>query len=259
VRRQRGLARGAIDSRLDPGRFASDNPGALELAGELVRLLLTMNIQVGERIASERTLSERLGMSRSSVREAIKALALLGVVEVRRGSGTYLARPDSDMLPQVIDWGLLLNDNSLFEILDLRQMLEPQIAREAATLRSEQDLDELRALLIQMEEGSELQDRLAADIDFHRRLAAILGNQAITTVANNTLNLVWAWVRRLSLISEHLGSPNMPVPEHAAILDAISAGDPDAAEEAMRVHLARTAVAIKQVAAFNQRVSLHDN
>lgn len=257
-RRRRGPARGAIDNSLDAARFGGQPVGALELAGEIVRLLITMDVRVGERIASERMLSERLGMPRSAVREALKALALLGVVDVRRGSGTYLARPDSDVLPQVVEWGLLLNDNNLFDILDLRLFLEPQIASQAAVVRTDEDLADLQELLRRMESAAELEDRLLADIDFHRRLAAVPRNRALLTVTATTLNLMWAWVRRLSALSEQLGAPYTPLVEHKAVLEAIAARQPDEARAAMLAHLTRTAAGIKQVAAHDPRVSPPD-
>jgi GntR family transcriptional repressor for pyruvate dehydrogenase complex len=84
----------------------------MEVARRLLDYFLSGEVEPGERIPSERRLAESLGVGRSLVREALKSLHLLGLLEVRQGDGTYLKRTDSELLPQVIEWGLLLGESS---------------------------------------------------------------------------------------------------------------------------------------------------
>ena len=84
----------------------------MEIARRLLDYFLSGEVEPGERIPSERRLAESLGVGRSLVREALKSLHLLGLLEVRQGDGTYLKRTDSELLPQVIEWGLLQETSS---------------------------------------------------------------------------------------------------------------------------------------------------
>lgn len=77
-----------------------------EIARKLIDYILSGEVAPGTRMPSERQLASDLGVGRSAVREALKSLGLLGLVEVRQGDGTYLRKPDSDLLPRVIEWGL---------------------------------------------------------------------------------------------------------------------------------------------------------
>ena len=103
---------------------------------------------------SERQLAQAFGVGRSAMREALKSLTLLGLVEVRHGDGTYLKKADSALLPQVIEWGLLLGEQRTLDLVEARQKIEADIAGLAAARRDEADVAELRRLLERMERMS---------------------------------------------------------------------------------------------------------
>ena len=115
-------------------------PLAAEVARRLVDYLLSGGVEPGGRMPSERQLAEAFGVGRSAVREAIAALTLIGLIEVRHGDGTYLKRPDSPLLPQVVEWGLLLGEQRTIDLIEARQKIEVDIVGLAAQRRTEEDV-----------------------------------------------------------------------------------------------------------------------
>ncbi|WP_218107748.1 FadR/GntR family transcriptional regulator [Streptomyces sp. MnatMP-M27] len=125
----------------------------MELTRRLLDYLLSGELTPGQRIPSERQLAEALSTGRSTVREAIKSLSLLGLLEQRVGDGTYLSRSTSALLRQVIEWGILLGEKRLEDLLEARHHLEVQLAGWAAERRSNEQLERLRALAGQMRDA----------------------------------------------------------------------------------------------------------
>jgi GntR family transcriptional repressor for pyruvate dehydrogenase complex len=212
-------------------------PLAAEIARRLVDYLLSGGIEPGGRMPSERQLAEAFGVGRSAVREAIAALTLIGLIEVRHGDGTFLKRPDSTLLPQVVEWGLLLGEQSMADLVEARQKLEVDIAGLAAQRRSDQDLAELERLLSRMEwearEGAETAAFVDADVEFHLRLAAAARNSALRDVLSSIQALLRAWIGRV--IAE--GYRDISYAEHVPIFEAVRAQDAHAAEHAMEAHM----------------------
>ncbi len=208
---------------------------SIEVSRRLLSYLLSGAIEPGEKISSERRLAETLGVGRYVIREAFKTLTLLGVIDVRQGDGTYLRRPASDLLVQSIQWGLLLGDRQLDELVDARVHLESMLAAMAAERRSEGDISALRSLLAEMDaaEPSDPDGFIAADLAFHLRIAKAAGNPPLASVLGSIGLLLKAWMSGVASSSpEH-----DPSGEHAAIIEAIERGDGDDARVAMRTHL----------------------
>src|SRR6478736_9405112 len=113
------------------GALPSGTPVS-EVARRLMDLFTGGDIEAGTRLPPERHLAASLGVGRSAVREALAALEILGIVDVRPGSGTYLRGSASDLLPQTLRWGLLIGDRNTAELIELRSGLEIYVARLAA-------------------------------------------------------------------------------------------------------------------------------
>ncbi|MGH2615809.1 MAG: FadR/GntR family transcriptional regulator [Thermomicrobiales bacterium] len=212
-------------------------PLAAEVARRLVDYLLSGGIEPGGRMPSERQLAEAFGVGRSAVREAIAALTLIGLIEVRHGDGTYLKRPDSPLLPQVVEWGLLLGEQRTIDLVEARQLIEVDIAGLAAQRRTEEDLVDLSRILARMEwearDGAEAKAFVDADVEFHLRLAEAARNSALRDVLTSIQALLRAWIGRV--IAQ--GYRELSYAEHVPILEAVRAQDARAAEEAMDAHL----------------------
>ena len=113
------------------GALPSGTPVS-EVARRLMDLFTSGSIEPGTRLPPERHLAATLGVGRSAVREALAALEILGIVDVRPGSGTYLRGTASELLPQTLRWGLLIGERNTAELLELRSGLEIYVARLAA-------------------------------------------------------------------------------------------------------------------------------
>ncbi len=228
-------------------------PLATEIARRLVEYLLSGQVGPGERMPSERQLAQAFGVGRSAMREAIKSLSLIGLVEVRHGDGTYLRKTEGSLLPQVIEWGLLLGEPRTRDLVEARQKIESIIAGLAAERRSEADLAELRVLLARMEEQShDAGDPAAfveADVGFHLRLAEAARNTALRDVLAGVQALLRVWIGRVIAA----GNRHLSYLEHVPILEAVERGDPAAAQAAMEAHMASAAGRLERAIAEAQR------
>jgi GntR family transcriptional repressor for pyruvate dehydrogenase complex len=208
-----------------------------EVTQLLLGYLLSGNARPGTRLPSERQLAERLGVGRSAVREAIKSLSLLGLLEVRQGSGAYLSGHTSDLLPRVLEWGLLLGEPSMRDIIELREHLEVTATGLAAERASSDDVQQLRALVARMgEAGTNVPAYVDADIAFHLRLAQAGGNAVLASLISNIQSLTRVWATR---VLEHAGETASSLAMHEPIVDAVAARDVAAARRAMEAHMQR--------------------
>lgn len=222
---------------LEPIDLSSRETISTEITRRLLEYLLAGHVQPGDRIPSERQLAATLGVGRSVVREALKSLTLLGLVEVRQGDGTYLKRADSELLPQVIEWGLLLGEKRVDDLIEAREHLEVLVAGLAAERRDEGALRDLRTHLDQMHEAMGDADRfVAADVAFHLRVAEASGNGTLHSIMSGIRTLLQVWISRVM----HAASDYRPsYDDHVAILEAIEAGDVAASRAAMVRHMER--------------------
>jgi GntR family transcriptional repressor for pyruvate dehydrogenase complex len=218
-------------------RLARQEPANVGLTRELLTYLTSGEITPGQRLPGERALSESFGVGRAALREAIKSLILLGVLEQRQGDGTYLTREPSSLLPKVVEWGLLLGKNQLTDLIEARQLLEVTLAPLAAMNRSEDAVERLSALIDEMEASGDDYDRyIEADVQFHMELAAASGNEVLTGVLSNIRSLVHVWAKRVIGAAQETETS---LAMHVPILKAVVAGDPDEARRAMQALMDR--------------------
>jgi len=219
-------------------------PLAMHIARRLVDYILSGQIEPGDRMPSERQLAEAFGVGRSAMREALKALTLIGLIEVRQGDGTYLKKADAALLPQVIEWGLLLGERRTMDLVEARQHLEVVIAGLAARRRSDQDVAELRRLLQRMEQsGNDVEAFVDADVAFHQRIADAAHNSVLKDIHSGVQALSRAWIRRVVTAA---ASTRPSYEEHVPILEAIERGDPAAAQAAMEHHMTSAAERLRK-------------
>jgi len=216
----------------------------------LLEYLLSGGLEPGEKIASERQLSKSLGVGRSAVREATKSLNLLGLLDVRPGDGTYLTGSSSDLLPRVIEWGLLLGERQVNDLMEARRYLEVDIAGLAAERRNEEGLSALRATLEKMRAaGSDIAAYVDADVEFHLALANASGNQVLTDLVRIIRSLVDVWARR---VLEAAGETVTSLKMHEPIVKAVVERDVVGAREAMQRHMERAERRLREAVASSE-------
>jgi DNA-binding FadR family transcriptional regulator len=194
----------------------------------------------GDTLSGEVAFAEALDVSRSAYREAIQVLAAKGLVESRTKRGTrVLPRNRWNLLdPDVLAWAFAGEPDvglirSLFE---LREMIEPGAARLAADRRDREDLRKMREALAEMRHRTLATEKgRLADRDFHDALLHATRNDALI-VLSASIGAAVNWTTQFKQRARAL--PRDPIPDHVRVFDAIAAGDPDAASEAMRALVA---------------------
>lgn len=205
------------------------------VATRLLELFTSGAIAPGTRLPPERQLAASLEVGRSAVREALAALEILGVVDVRPGSGTYLRGTTSELLPQSLSWGVLLGERSTAELLELRSGLEIYVARLAADRLDDARLESLAGHLGRMRESvADLKAFVKADLAFHQELAASAGNTVLLDLLQIVRSLLRVWADRAVHDEADI---RIAVEEHEAVLSALIARDGDAAASAMSTHM----------------------
>lgn len=216
-------------------RRQQNDPINVQLARHLVDYLLSGRISAGGRIPSERQLAESLQVGRSAIREALKSLTLLGLLTVRQGDGTYLASASSDLLPEIIEWGVLLGERTTSELIEARSVLETDLAALAAVRRTEAQLAQLTRLIAAMSAaGDDLETYIRADIAFHLAIGEASGNRVLGNVLISIRSLLEVWTRR---VITGKGRTDFSLAVHEPIYEAIRAGSPEVARAAMSTHM----------------------
>ena len=218
-----------LSSRLSPVERQS-TVGAV--AKQLLGHLTEGNFSPGTRLPSERQLAASLGVGRSTLREALAALDVLGLVDVRPGSGTYLAADSSELLPQAIKWSLMLRQPRTRDLVEVREHLEIVTARLAAERATDDDIARLRRTVDAMRAaGDDVDAFVKADLDFHFEAARIAANTVLQDILRSIQSLLTAWFDRTLRVP---GTMAATLTEHEAVCEAIATRSPDQAECRMR-------------------------
>ncbi|MFG2944557.1 FadR/GntR family transcriptional regulator [Streptomyces adustus] len=194
-------------------------------------------LEPGQRLPTERDLAAELGISRSSMREAIRALTVMGVLEARHGSGIYVTRLEAgDLLETFGVVADLSRGPRLVELLEVRRVLESTAAALAAARITPDRLAEVERHLTAMDATDDPEEILAHDLAFHREIAAAAGNDTMAAILEGLSSRTFrARVRRGCQEEDAFARTRR---EHAAIHRALVARDPDAARAAAAAHVA---------------------
>ena len=195
-------------------------------------------LQPGDRLMSERELAERLGVSRTSVRQGLTALRVLGLVEIKHGDGVYLLRAPGDVIPSLAS-EIVGSEVDHPIIWEVREAIEVHAARFAARRRSAADLRAMRNALDLMETAiAGGDDGIREDRRFHRALVDAAGNPLLRQL---TEQLADAIDRTSEASLTVAGRPRVSLDAHRAILAAIEEQDEATAAEQMRRHVITSA------------------
>lgn len=204
-----------------------------EIARQIEKMI-TEKMKPGDMLPPERQLAEMFGVSRSSIRDAIRTLELSGFVEARQGLGTVVRERSADVVNPLTS--VLVQKRRLVgELLDVRKMIEPPLAARAAVHATPDEVAEMDNILRRQEEkmrGGEL--AIEEDNDFHYAIALAADNSVVLKVLDVLMDLLRD-TRERSLQVE--GRPERSMAGHRDILDAIKRQDPTGAEAAMRRHI----------------------
>lgn len=206
-----------------------------EIVKALTDLIMKGIWKPGDLIPSEKALAARFQVGRSTIREAVKSLAVLGVLEARAGGGSYVRAPTSELLSGAFRWGVLLSERNLDDFVDVRALIEVECTRRAAEHRSASLLGRLAASLERMAVCQADHDAFTeSDARFHLAIADAAGNPIFGTIGSTIQSIVRIWYPKTYYIAE---TKSLTISEHQTIFNAIDLGDGERAASAMRAHL----------------------
>ena len=208
--------------------------------------ILEGRLKRGDQIESDRELAKKLNVGRSAVREALKVLDVLGMIDIRLGQGTYITSRETNFFSVPLSWSLFLDGTQVKSILQVRGALELRAVQLAAQCEDKNKLDKLTDIYYRMQKTFQeskdtdnlqraLQETLNADIEFHTCIAECSGNPIILSMLTTIRN----FLKRVSgtgmVDAEQLQAV---VEEHQKLYGAIISGNVDAATQTMMKHLA---------------------
>jgi GntR family transcriptional repressor for pyruvate dehydrogenase complex len=208
-----------------------------EAIEKIKAMIVSGALRAGDRLPREADRAADLGLSRSSLREAVRALSLVNILDVRRGDGTYVTSLDPHLLLEALSFIVDFHrDDTVLEFLRVRRILEPAATAMAAEHITAADCDDLRKLLDSLGQNPEADELVANDLEFHRRISAHSGNSVLCSLLETlsgptTRARVWRGLTQA-------GAKERTIAEHHAILDALASREPEVARSWATVHIA---------------------
>lgn len=222
---------------------------------EAIRLYILGNhLRAGDLLPPENELARRLGVSRNSVREAVKALQSLGILDSRHGAGVYVRAFTLEPLLAGLSYGLLFDLKELGELLEIRRILEKGLIEDAIAYIPESILTDLHHVIDQMgARAVRSEPFVEEDRRFHQLLFEHLGNATLMRL----LDIFWLAFREASKIDEHIQDldPVRTHRDHVAIADAVTKRDVAAARDALDQHYAGLANRLAHARALSAQLS----
>jgi GntR family transcriptional regulator, transcriptional repressor for pyruvate dehydrogenase complex len=205
------------------------------VAKQLLGLLSDGRLAPGDKLPAERELATQLEVGRTTVREALKLLTLSGLLEARRGDGTYVRRDFTNFVLEQITRPLLLSTPQVDMVLEVRLPLEVQAAKLAAERATTEELAEIERLSdLPRSVPRNLREETVTDIALHQAIAAASHNELLVRLMGSMQSILQQYTELSNQMTEN---NETTVNEHQQISRAISMRDADAAERAMREHL----------------------
>lgn len=204
---------------------------------KIKEMIVSGELRPGDRLPREADLAAQLGLSRNSLREAVRALSLVRILDVRQGDGTYVTSLEPRALLEGLSFIVdLHHDATVLEFFEVRRILEPAATALAAQKIGATELEALRAHLAKVTDDSTVQELVDNDLEFHRRIAQAAGNSVlcslIDTLCGSTIRArVWRGLTQDGALRRTLD-------EHHAIVEALATCQPDLARALATVHIA---------------------
>ncbi|MFG2513612.1 FadR/GntR family transcriptional regulator [Streptomyces sp. NPDC048584] len=208
-----------------------------EAIEKIKSMIVSGALRPGARLPKESELAAELGLSRNSLREAVRALSLIRILDVRQGDGTYVTSLDPQLLLEALSFVVDFHrDDTVLEFLAVRRILEPAATALAAGRLGEEQLDELTEQLDKLGDEPSLEDLVAADLEFHRAIVRGSGNSVLCSLLDGlsgptTRARIWRGLTQEDAVGRTLR-------EHRAILAALRDRDAEAARSWATVHIA---------------------
>ncbi|MBN1314900.1 MAG: FadR family transcriptional regulator [Anaerolineales bacterium] len=221
-------------NNLDYGTFDKEVLSE-QIAARIVKLIKERQLKPGDRLPPERELATIMGVSRPSLREALKALSILNIIKHRQGAGTFVTSLEPKLLVEHLDFVFALDDSTYLELFQARKVIEGGLAEMAANRILDEELAHLHTLQQKMPEKiDEPEAFLRLDMEMHQRICDAAGNSILARVMAALVSLGVHSRRRTT---ESIEVRTRTIEDHQAILSALEQHDSECAREAMIKHL----------------------
>ena len=211
------------------------------IVDQITGLISSGALKPGDRIPSEKNLCQQLGVGRTSVREALRSLSVMGILESRAGDGTFVAKSTDRCLERAFQWGLLLNPKVVEDLVETRLTLESHAASLAATRATQENLRAIESAVRGMEASIADPERyLEFDMTFHLEIARATQNGILENLLSTIRAYLQASIRealRPSPGRDPSRRATLSIAQHKKILEALQARNPAAARQAMSRHI----------------------
>lgn len=212
-----------------------------QITERVLSLIRERQLSPGDKLPPERELALMLGVSRATLRESLRSLAMMNVLELRHGSGTYVTSLEPQLLVENFDLVFSLNDNSFLELVEARQVIEPGATALAARRITDEQVQILEQVIARSWECLETNPAgfPALDIEFHARAAQFSGNALLMRIMQAITQMSIASSQRTA-VDEGMVSPERverAIRMHEGILEALKQRDPELARSRMLAHL----------------------
>jgi GntR family transcriptional repressor for pyruvate dehydrogenase complex len=207
-----------------------------QVATQLAGMVTSGKWRRGERLPPEMELCKILHIGRSTLREALKSLAFVGLVQMRHGHGTFVAQETEDLLDRILAKGLIRSEKAVADVCETRLILETELAALSAERIMDSELAALTQLVERMGQNLEAKDSSfeELDLEFHMQIAASSKNPVLQQLMNPIRGLVFEWIAKSQ---QFPGLRLNAHQQHQAILQALIQRKPEKARKAMREHL----------------------
>ncbi|CAM5318474.1 FadR/GntR family transcriptional regulator [Streptomyces viridochromogenes] len=219
----------------------TDGGAAMAVTDEAIEkikgMIVSGALRPGDRLPKESELAAALGLSRNSLREAVRALSLMRILDVRQGDGTYVTSLDPQLLLEALSFVVDFHrDDTVLEFLAVRRILEPAATAMAAARIGERQLDALAVRLDRLGDAPSVEELVASDLEFHRGIVVAAGNSVLCSLLDGlsgptTRARIWRGLTQEDAVARTLR-------EHRAILAALRDRDAEAARSWATVHIA---------------------
>lgn len=205
---------------------------------QIQRMILSGQLEKGDKLPSERELAEKMQISRTSVREGLRVLETMGVIESKHGEGNYICSNTASSIMDSFSMMFVLNNGKSMDILELRKYTELTTVELAAQRGTEDDFRELEEILEKLRESDSESEQISIDKQLHYKIAAMSGNYLIQNMYITSANLFEKFIEdtRKNMLTCSDNSYNL-LKQHENIVNAIREQNPVKAVEAMRKHL----------------------
>lgn len=210
-----------------------------QIVDRIENRILNGELEPGDKLPPEHELAKQFGVSRTAIREAMKALSQKGLIVVQPGRGTFVIDSTSSAMRNSIDLFVKIGSiDGIVDLVEVREILEPEIAAMAANRATADQIADMQEAVEAMDKAMNNPEAFVeADLDFHLALAKATHNTLIPILIDALVDLLREHRTRAASVK---GGMERSQPYHKSILDAVKAGDASAARETMRSHLAQT-------------------